>query len=136
PPPPVDTLIAKGSALDLAGQHDEAVAIFRDVLSREPHSYHAHYGMGRALDLAGHYQEARDHFSRAVELASAGEKDQATRMLAIAWTFTGNVEQAAALFQQVFDRQNGAGNFAGASDVASELGRVHLEHGDLDAAAA
>jgi len=133
--PPVDALIGQAGTLDLAGRHDEAIAIFREVLEREPNSYHAHYGIGRALDLAGRYDEAREHFGKAIELASTGDKDQATRMLAIAWTFAGNVDQASSTFQQVFNRQRAAGNFGGASDVASELGRVYLEHGDLDEAA-
>lgn len=134
PEPPVDTLISQASALDLAGRHDDAAAIFRDVLRRAPDSYQAHYGLGRALDLAGHYDEAQAHFTRAVELAGSGDRDQATRMLAIAFTFAGDVDKAAATFEQVFTRQNGSGNFAGASDVASEVGRVYLEHGRLDEA--
>ncbi len=134
PPPPVDTLISQAGALDLAGKQDAAIAMFREVLAREPNSYRAHYGLGRALDLAGHYDEARDHFSKALELAPPGERDQAQRMLGIAWTFVGNVGEASTHFQQVFTRQRAGGNFGGATDVASELGRVYLEHGDLDQA--
>lgn len=136
PPPPLDALLSQASALDLAGKQEAAIAIFRDVLTRDPDSYRAHYGLGRALDLAGHYDEARDHFSKAIELASPGDRDQAQRMLAIAWTFVGKVDEASALFQQVFNRQLADGNFGGAADVASELGRVYLEHGDLDQAEA
>ncbi|MEO8482251.1 MAG: tetratricopeptide repeat protein [Acidobacteriota bacterium] len=136
PPPPVDTLINQASTLDLAGQHDAAIAIFREVLQREPNSYKAHYGIGRALDLAGHYEDAREHFGKAIELASAGERDQATRMLGIAWTFAGDIAHASSTFQQVFDRQVADGNFGAASDVAYELGRVYLEYGDLNQAEA
>lgn len=32
-------------------------------------SFDAHYGIGRALDLAGQYDEGRRHFARAIELA-------------------------------------------------------------------
>jgi tetratricopeptide (TPR) repeat protein len=134
PPPPVDALISQASALDLAGKQDAAIALFRQALEREPNSYRAHYGLGRALDLAGHYDEAREHFSRAIELASPGDKDQAQRMLGIAWTFVGKVDEASALFQQVFNRQLNDGNVGAAADVASELGRVYLEHGDFDQA--
>jgi len=134
PPPPVEALLSQAGAMDLAGRHDAAVAIFRDVLTREPDSYRAHYGLGRALDLAGHYDEARDHFAKAIAVAAPGDKDQAQRMLAIAWTFVGNVDEASAIYQRVFDRQAAEGNFGGAADIASELGRVYLEHGDVDQA--
>lgn len=134
PQPPVDALIGKASTLDLAGNQDAAIALFRQALEREPDSYRAHYGLGRALDLAGRYDEAREHFGKAIALASPGDRDQATRMMAISWTFAGNVDEAAALYQQVFDRQIAEDNFGGAADVANELGRVYLEHGDLDRA--
>jgi tetratricopeptide (TPR) repeat protein len=120
--------------MDLAGRHDAAIAIFRDVLTREPDSYRAHYGLGRALDLAGHYDEARDHFAKAIAIARPEDRDQAQRMLAIAWTFVGRVDEASAIYRQVFERQATSGNFGGAADVASELGRVYLEHGDVDQA--
>jgi tetratricopeptide (TPR) repeat protein len=132
--PAVDALITQAGKLDLAGQHDAAIALFRQALEREPASYDAHYGLARALDLAGRYDEARRHFTRAIDLATPADKDQAQRMMAIAWTFAGNVSEAARGFRQVFDRRVADGSFAGASEVANELGRVYLEHGDLDLA--
>jgi tetratricopeptide (TPR) repeat protein len=57
-------------------------------------------------------------------------------MLAISWTFVGETDQAARIFQEVFDRRLAADNFPAASEVANELGRVLLEAGDLDGAEA
>lgn len=128
------SLIGEARKLDLAGRHEEAVALFRRVLEQEPDSFDAHYGLGRALDLAGHYDEAREHFARAIELSPEGARDQAQRMMGIAWTFAGNVDEAARQFREVFDRRVAADQFAGAADVANELGRVYLEHGRIDEA--
>jgi tetratricopeptide (TPR) repeat protein len=130
--PSVDDLVRDAGALDLAGKTDDAIRLFQQALDRAPDSYAAHYGIGRALDLAGRYEEARQHFARAIELAAEGNREQAMRMMAIAWTFAGHVDEAARVFGQVWDRRLAASNFGAAADVANELGRVYLEHGDLD----
>ena len=132
--PPVAELVSKAGALDLAGKQDDAITMFRQALKQDPESYAAHYGIGRALDLAGQYDDARTHLAKAVAIADEGNREQAMRMLAIAWTFGGNIDEAARLFQQVFDRRITAKNFGAATDVANELARVYLEHGDLDRA--
>lgn len=134
PAPPIDDLLGQATKLGLGGQEDAAVALFRQVLARAPRSYEAHYGIGRALDLSDHDDEARDHFAQAVALAADADKDQAMRMLGIAWTFAGDTAKAADQFRQVFDRRMAEPNVAGAADVANELGRVYLEAGDLDRA--
>jgi len=120
--------------LDRAGRHDEAIALYAHVLTETPDSFDAHYGMARALDLVGRYEQALEHFGRALRLAPAWSQDQATRMLAVAWVFAGDVAQASRWFIEVFDRRVAASNMAGAAEVAGELGRVHLETGDLDEA--
>ena len=132
PLPPIDTVLAEAHRLDLDGQQDEAIGRYEEVLRRDPQSYAAHYGLGRALDLAGRYNAARRHFATAIALASDSDTDQALRMMAIAWVFVGNVDEAASRYRQVFDRHMAAGRFSDASDVANELGRLYLEFGQLD----
>jgi tetratricopeptide (TPR) repeat protein len=127
-------LVSQARQLDLDGQQEAAAALYEQVLDEDPDSYEAHYGLGRALDLAGHYEQARVHFARAVELTPESSRDQTLRMMGIAWTFAGRAEEAAPYFQEVFDRRLAARNFPGASEVANELGRVYLETGDLDRA--
>jgi tetratricopeptide (TPR) repeat protein len=129
-----DDLVSQARRLDLAGKQDDAIALYAQALQRTPNSFDAQYGIARALDLAGRYAEARDHFTRAIALASEGEKDQALRMMGVSYAFVGDSRAAAPYFQQVFDRRVKAGNFAGAAEVANELARVYLELGDLDAA--
>ena len=125
-------LIGQARRLDLAGQQDAAIALYTQVLERTPDSYDAHYGLARALDLAGRYKDARDHFVKAIGLAAEGDKDQVLRMMGISLTFVGDATAAATYFQQVFDRRVASANFAGAAEVADEMGRVYLELGDPD----
>ena len=135
PEPPAD-LIGQARQLDLDGRQDAAIALYRQVLAQDPGSYDAHNGLGRALDLSGRYDEARDHFGRALELSPESSRDQTLRMMGIAWTFVGDTAEAARCFEDVFERRLAARNFPGASEVANELGRVHLESGQLDMAEA
>ncbi len=132
--PPAEELVGQARKLDLDGRSDEAVSVFRQALQADADSFDAHYGLARALDLTGSYDEAREHFARAIELASAGAREQALRMMGISWTFVRDADQAARYFRDVFDRRIAAANFAGAADEANELGRMYLELGDLDRA--
>ena len=134
PLPPMSSVIAEARRLDLAGDQPGAITIFRQALERDEASYQAHYGLARALDLEGHYDEARQHLSRAIELSSDADRDQTLRMMGIAWTFAGRTDEAAGAFKDVFDRRVEAGNMPGAADEANELGRVYLESGDLERA--
>jgi len=130
--PPAGELISQARQLDLNGQQEPAIELFRQALDQDPGSFDGHYGLARALDLAGDYEEARRHFATAIELAPDGAREQALRMMGIAWTFVDDADQAAGYFREVFDRREAAGNLPGAADVANELGRVYLELGRLD----
>jgi tetratricopeptide (TPR) repeat protein len=132
--PPIADLVSQANRLGVDGKEDEAIALFEQVLARDPRSYGAHYGIGRALDLVGRYDEARAHFTQAIAFAPETDKDQATRMLGIAWTFAGDTTQAATQLRMVFERRLAERSFAGAAEVANELGRVYLEAGDVDRA--
>jgi tetratricopeptide (TPR) repeat protein len=123
-------LVNQARRLDLEGKQEAAIALYRQALTRAPDSFEAHYGIARALDLVDRYDEARQHFAKAIGLAPEGVKDQALRMMAISYTFTGNQNEAAKYFRQVFDRRSQTGNYAGAAEVANELGRVYLELGN------
>jgi tetratricopeptide (TPR) repeat protein len=120
--------------LEKDGQQEAAIAAYRHALEQAPDSFDGHYGIARALDLTGNYDEARQHFAKAIDLAPDGTKDQALRMMGIAWTFVANVDEATRCFRDVFDRRVATGNAAAAAEEANELGRVYLELGKLDSA--
>jgi len=136
PPPDTTTaeMVRTARELDLDGQHVDAVALYRQVIDRAPNSFDAHYGIGRALDLAGQYGEAQQHFARAIELAPEGSRDQALRMMGVSWVFVNDVAAAAPYFREVFDRRMATGNVVAAAEVANELGRVYLEAGEINPA--
>ena len=127
-------LVAQARRLDLDGKQDAAITLYRRALEREPDSFDAHYGLARALDLTASYADARRHFARAIELATDGARDQALRMMAVSYVFTGDGLEAARYFGQVFDRHTATANLDAAAEVANELGRMYLELGDLDSA--
>ena len=129
------SVLSRALRLDNSGQHDEAIALYRQVLASNARSYEAHYGVARALDLKGSYAEAREHFAKAIELAADdGSRDQALRMMGVSWTFVGDAKRATPFFTRVFDRRLAAGDFAGAAEEANEIGRVLLELGDVNGA--
>jgi tetratricopeptide (TPR) repeat protein len=127
-------LVREARRLDQQGKEADAIALFQRALDADPGSFDAHYGIARSLDLVDRYDEARQHFKRALELAPEAQREQTLRMLGISYAFTGAVNEAASYFQQVFDRRLAVNNFAGAAEEANELGRVYLESGNPDQA--
>ena len=86
---------------------------------------------GIALDLDGHYADARAQLSKAIDLATTDSaKARAQRTLAISYAFTCDVSDAARVEHQVIDARLAAGDFTGGADVENELARVFLECGD------
>jgi len=128
-------VIARAKKLDAQGDQIGAIGLYRQALTRTPRSFDAHYGIARALDLHGDYDEARTHFTTAIDVApDDGSRDQALRMLGVSWTFTRHLREAMRAYVRVFERRSMAADFAGAAEVANELGRVLLELGDPDGA--
>jgi tetratricopeptide (TPR) repeat protein len=125
-------LLGQARRLERDGQEDAAIAAYRRAVNVDRTSFDAHYGLARTLDLAGQYDEARQHFATAISLAPEGTKDQALRMMGIAWVFVGNRDEAMRYFREVFDRRVASGNLAGAAEEANELGRVSLELNQVD----
>src|ERR1700726_3003679 len=62
-PPPAD-LIGQARKLEHDGQWDAAITAYRSAIAQNPNSFDAQYGIARTLDLAGNYDEARQHFAK------------------------------------------------------------------------
>jgi tetratricopeptide (TPR) repeat protein len=130
PAPAALDRVKQGQKLNSDGKQDDALALYRQALDLSPNLYEAHLATGIALDLKGNYAEARQHLTKAIEVAAADTKQQALRAIAISYTFEGNSAEAAKYEQQVFDARTFAHDFTGAAEIANELARIYLESGD------
>jgi tetratricopeptide (TPR) repeat protein len=88
---------------------------------------------GAALDLDGHYAEARAKLSQAIEKAPTDSaKTPARRSLAISYAFTCDTREVSRYEHQVIDPRVASKDYNGAADVSNELGRLLLECGDVN----
>jgi tetratricopeptide (TPR) repeat protein len=130
PAPTALDLVKQGQKLNSEGKQDEALTLYRQALAASPNLYEAHLESGIALDLKGNYADAREHLTKAIELAPAAAKQQALRTMAFSYAFEGDAGGAAKFEQQVFDARMSAQDFTGAGETANELARIYLESGD------
>jgi tetratricopeptide (TPR) repeat protein len=87
---------------------------------------------GVALDLDGHYAEARAKLSQAIERAPTDSaKARPRRALAVSYAFTCDTREVGHYERQVIDAATAAKDFNSAADVSNELARMLLECGDL-----
>ena len=128
--PSASNLVKQGQKLNSEGKQDDALALYRQALAIDPGSYEAHLASGIALDLKGNYTEAREQFTRAIDLAPVDSKQQALRAMAISYAFERKASEAAKFEQKVFDMRMSAQDFTGAAETADELARIYLESGD------
>jgi tetratricopeptide (TPR) repeat protein len=130
----VAAMVKQGQTLLAEGNLDAALEQFRAAVSADPQRYDAQDGLGRTLDLAGQYQEARQHLERAIALAPDDEKNQALATMAVSLAFDGRAEDAARYYRRAFDAQMAAKDPAAAAATANAMARVYLESGILDKA--
>jgi tetratricopeptide (TPR) repeat protein len=117
------------------GRHAEALAFYKKVLAETPDSYQANNQAGVALDLLGQYEEARNHFEKAIAAAPDAEaKSRATRNMATSYGFSRDCAGAAKYQGPLVDDAIKAGKMTEAGAIANELARVCLESGDADRA--
>lgn len=60
---------ALGRAYYNSGQHERAVASFRELIDIDPSAPYGHFGLGQSLKMLGQRDEARAHLRLAVALA-------------------------------------------------------------------
>ncbi len=125
-------LVTQARKLNNEGKQDEALALYRKALEAQPDLYEARAGAGVALDLKGQYDEARQHFAKAIEVAPPERKVQALRAMAISYAFERKANDAAKYEQQAFDAQMAKSDSSSAAEIANELARIYLESGDLE----
>jgi tetratricopeptide (TPR) repeat protein len=132
---PAADLLQRAQQNEREGRPDEALALARRVLDASPQSFQANLQAGVALDLLGQYQEAREHFGKAIEVAaSPQQKSQAQRSMAMSYAFTRDCKGAATYEAPVYERSLAEKNFFQAGEIADELARVCIDAGNLDEA--
>jgi Flp pilus assembly protein TadD len=134
-PPPVNPQIKQAQQLNSDGKQDEALAILNAMLASDPKNYEANLNAGIALDLQGHYSDARNYLLRAVEVAPPDRQVQALRTTAVSFAFQCDVKQVTNFEQQAYDQQMKNQKFTDAAGTANELARIDLECGSVDDAA-
>jgi tetratricopeptide (TPR) repeat protein len=135
-PPPAPgsaaDLVQQGIKLSREGKQEEALALYRQALAKEPNLYEAHLETGIALDLQSKYAEAREHLAKAIEVAPPQSKVQALRTMAISYAFEGNGAKAEEFEKQVLEGRLAKNDWIGAGETCNELARIYLESGDAD----
>ena len=127
-------LVQDGQKLLEEKNLDAALEKFRAAAAADPQRYDAQDALGKALDLAGRYAEARDHLERAITLAPDDSKNQALAAMGTSFAFEARAEDAARYYRRAFDAQMEAKDPAGAAGTANALGRVYLESGNTQKA--
>ncbi len=125
-------LIKQARKANSEGKQDEALALYRQSLEKNPNQYEAYVGIGAVLDLKGQYDDARKQFAKAIDLAPADSKAIPMRNMAFSYAFQRQPAEAAKYEQPLFDEAVSKQNYAGAAETANELARIYLESGDLD----
>jgi tetratricopeptide (TPR) repeat protein len=125
-----DKAVQDARKLMQAGKLDEALAGYKTILASSPDSFDANLGAGVVLDLQLKFDEARKHFAKTLAAATPDNRQQALTAMAVSYAFQGNAKEAATFYQQIYDTQTDAANWAGAAATANALGRVYLESGD------
>ncbi|MBV8820213.1 MAG: tetratricopeptide repeat protein [Acidobacteriaceae bacterium] len=128
---PLD-LVKQGRKLNNEGKQDEAIALYKQAIARDPNLAEAYLAAGVAFDLKGDYAQAQHHISKAIELAKPEAKAQAQRTMAMSLAFERKGSEAAKYEKPIFDAQLADKKFGAAAETADELARIFIESGDLD----
>jgi Tfp pilus assembly protein PilF len=130
--PELRQLLTRGSALSLAGEQDSALVVYREAMARWPNAYHVQAGLGTILDLMGRYAEARQHWARAIAVASPEQAPGAHQQLAVSYAFECRADDAAREERAAIDT---AARTAALTDTAKALWQFRWEHAQARIAA-
>jgi tetratricopeptide (TPR) repeat protein len=132
PPGSPEALVQQGEKLSRDGKQDEALALYKQALEKSPDLYEGHLASGIALDLKGNYAAAREHFTKAIDVAPPDSKAQALRSMAISYAFQNDGASAERFETEVYNARLLKDDFIGAAETCNELARILLESGNLE----
>jgi tetratricopeptide (TPR) repeat protein len=98
--PPIDSLVLLGNAYRNLGQLRESESVLRIALARKPYYHFALYGLGKIRLVMGDYDEAIQHFEKALK---AGSPEIIRFDKALAHYYLGENEQALAELEKMPD---------------------------------
>jgi tetratricopeptide (TPR) repeat protein len=121
--------LSKGQELVRAGKLEEALAAYQEELRT------AHTGAGVVLDLLGRTQEARAHFSKAIEAAATPQaRVSAQRAMAMSYAFDNDCANTAKYEEMAFDYWGTVPDRYRQGEALNEAARVCIEAGAFDIA--
>ncbi|HXH05831.1 MAG TPA: tetratricopeptide repeat protein [Vicinamibacterales bacterium] len=134
-PGPAGDLLKQGQQKLREGQLTDALELFRRAADAAPEHQQPHLQAGIVLDLLGRYADARQHLSKAIDLArTPQERSRAMRTMAMSYAFERNCAGAEKYEAPLYEEYLKAGDFFMAGEIANELARVCLESGAFDTA--
>jgi len=135
PPDPAADALRAAQQKVRAGQFDEALAAYAQILQQYPNSVQAMNQTGVVLDLMGKYADARQSFTKAIAAATTPQaKAQGLRSMAMSYAFQSDCKGATPYESQLYETYLGQGDYYNAGEIADELARICIESGDLDTA--
>ncbi|MCC7498243.1 MAG: tetratricopeptide repeat protein [Bryobacterales bacterium] len=135
PQGPQPEAVKQGQALVRQGKLEDALALYKQELAKQPGSMALNNAAGVVLDLLGRTKEARTHFAKAIrEAPTAQAKAAAERAMAMSYAFDNNCAGALKAQQPVIDYWVAEKNFFQAGEMANEAARVCIEAGDFNTA--
>lgn len=135
PQPNAPEFIREGQKLVRAGQLEEALALYRRELEKDPSNTAALNAAGVVLDLLGRTSEARQYFQKSAD-AAPDEQGRAVawRQMAMSYAFDNDCANSARYGRMLYDYWLKRGNHYAAGEAANEVARVCIEAGALDEA--
>jgi len=136
-PPQADApeFLREGQKLVRAGQPEEALALYRREIEKNPANTAALNAAGVVLDLLGRTAEARRYFQKSAD-AAPDEQTRAVawRQMAMSYAFDNDCANSARYGRMLVDYWLKRGNYFAAGEAANEVARVCIEAGDFDEA--
>ncbi|GIU80226.1 MAG: hypothetical protein KatS3mg005_3464 [Bryobacteraceae bacterium] len=127
--------IREGQKLVRAGQLEEALALYRREIEKNPANTAALNAAGVVLDLLGRTAEARQSFQKSADAApDAQTRAVAWRQMSMSYAFDNDCANSARYGRMLYDYWLERGNHYNAGEAANEVARVCIEAGALDEA--
>ena len=128
--PAVDMYRKFDEAVELGrnGQHDAAIAEWKEIAEAEPADARIQNNLGSALAWTGRYEEAIPHYEKALELNP--QYHAIHNHLGLAFSATGHIEEAVLQFRK------GLEFYPESAELHNSLGRTLAAQGKLDEATA